>query len=222
MLNQLEWVPRPLATRRANTYTPVHDVQSCSYAGRGPLDALADIRAAPHSGVPCVEIYSNINITDMPQFRRGNPYFFSENPYQSVSFIHASKYREKVHAIHIAMQFAKKSRHCVITIDSQQQRTKIGALLHVARQSDLGLGPTNQIKSILFIHRNFRKRFRGVYSAKNQLMIDEVNHAPPKRNLPFFGNSAEKASCVMIKLLYFATHIHKLFFSNLPQIRITT
>ena len=30
---------------------------------------------------------------------------------------------------------------------------------------------SNQIKSILFIHRNFRKRFRGVYSAKNQLMF---------------------------------------------------
>ena len=45
-------------------------------------------------------------------------------------------YRENVHAIHIAMQFAKKSRHCVIKVDSQQQITKIGALLHVARQSD--------------------------------------------------------------------------------------
>ena len=74
--------------------------------------------------------------SDMPQFRGGNPYFFSENPYTSVSFIYASIYRENVHAIHIAMQFAKKSRHCVIKIDSQQQRTKIGALLHVVRQSD--------------------------------------------------------------------------------------
>ena len=46
--------------------------------------------------------------TDTPQFRGGNPYFFSENPYQSVSFIYASMYRENVHAIHIAMQFAKK------------------------------------------------------------------------------------------------------------------
>ena len=46
-------------------------------------------------------------------------------------------YRENVHTIHIAIQFAKQSRHCVIKIDSQQQRTKIGALLHVARQSDL-------------------------------------------------------------------------------------
>ena len=44
-------------------YTPVHDVQGCSYAGMGPLDSLADIRAGYHSGVPCVEIYSNINIT---------------------------------------------------------------------------------------------------------------------------------------------------------------
>ena len=72
---------------------------------------------------------------DTPQVRGGNPYFFSENPYQPVSFIYASMYRENVHEIHIAMQFANKSRHCVIKIDSQQQRTNIGALLHVARQS---------------------------------------------------------------------------------------
>ena len=44
-------------------HAPVHDVQGCSYAGRRPLDSLADIRAAHHSGVPCVEIYYNINIT---------------------------------------------------------------------------------------------------------------------------------------------------------------
>ena len=50
---------------------------------------------------------------DTPQFFGGNPYFFSENLYKSVSFIYASMYRENVHAIHIAMQFAKKSRHCV-------------------------------------------------------------------------------------------------------------
>ena len=58
------------------------------------------------------------------------------NPYQSVSFIYASMYRGNVHAIHIVMKFAQKSRHCVIKIDSQQQRTKIGTLLHVARPSD--------------------------------------------------------------------------------------
>ena len=74
---------------------------------------------------------------DTPQFRGGNPYFFSENLYKSVSFIiHASMYRENVHTIHIAIQFAKKSRHCVIKIDSQQQRTKIGAL----RGAAVGLG----------------------------------------------------------------------------------
>ena len=73
---------------------------------------------------------------DTPQFREGNPYFVNENPYQSVSIIYASIYRENVHPIHIAMQFANKSRHCVIKIDNQQQSTKIGALLHVARQSD--------------------------------------------------------------------------------------
>ena len=66
----------------------------------------------------------------------GKSSFFSENLYQSVSFIYASMYRENVHVIHIAMQFAKKSRHCVIKIDNQQQRSKIGASFHVARQSD--------------------------------------------------------------------------------------
>ena len=46
-------------------------------------------------------------VTDTPPFRGGNPYFFSENLSQSVSFIYASMYSENVHAIHIAMQFTK-------------------------------------------------------------------------------------------------------------------
>ena len=50
----------------------------------------------------------HVVIPDTPQFRWGNPYFFSENLYQSVSFIYASMYRENVHAIHITMRFAKK------------------------------------------------------------------------------------------------------------------
>ena len=67
---------------------------------------------------------------DTPQFRGGNPYFFRENPYQSVSFIYASMYSENVHAIHtMPYQFTKK-------IATLQQRTKIGALGHMARQSD--------------------------------------------------------------------------------------
>ena len=45
---------------------------------------------------------------DTPQFRGGNPYFFSENLYQSVSFIYASMYREYIHAIHIVKQFTQK------------------------------------------------------------------------------------------------------------------
>ena len=65
-----------------------------------------------------------VNLTQTRHnFVGGNPYSFSENLYQSVSFIYASMYR-------------KKWRHCVIKIDSQQPRTKIGALLHVARQSN--------------------------------------------------------------------------------------
>ena len=49
----------------------------------------------------------SIHNSDTPQFRGGNPYFFSENLSQSVSFIYASMYSENVHAIHIAMQFTK-------------------------------------------------------------------------------------------------------------------
>ena len=66
--------------------------------------------------------------TDTPQFRGGNPYFFRENPYQSVSLIYASMYSEHVHAIHTIPVYKK--------IATLQQRTKIGALGHMARQSD--------------------------------------------------------------------------------------
>ena len=81
---------------------------------------------------------------DTPQFRGGNPYFFRENLYQTVSFVDASMYRDTFHTISISMQFGKKSRHCVglIKMDSQRQRlgvaepkigpVEIGALRHVA------------------------------------------------------------------------------------------
>ena len=85
----------------------------------------------------CVKLTGCGGRADTRQFHGGNPYFFSEN--LSIRILHyfiASMYRENVHAIHIAKQFAKKMRHCVIKIDIQQQITKIGALLHVARQSD--------------------------------------------------------------------------------------
>ena len=88
-------------------------------------------------------IIVSFTYSDTPQFP-GGPYFFSENLYQSVSFIYASMYHENVHAIHIAMQFAKKSRHFVIKIDSQQQRTQIGVFLHVARSR---IRPTPLIQS---------------------------------------------------------------------------
>ena len=62
----------------------------------------------------------------------GNPYFYSENLYQSVSFIYASMYRENVRAIHIGMQFANKI--ATLCNKNRQPRTKIGALLHVAEK----------------------------------------------------------------------------------------
>ena len=57
-----------------------------------------------------------------------------------VRVAYASMYRENVQAIHIMMQFGKKSRHCVIKIDSQQQRTNIGALGPTSRGATVGLG----------------------------------------------------------------------------------
>ena len=61
-----------------------------------------------------------------------NPYFFSENLYQSVPFVDASMYCDTFNAIRIAMQFAKKSRHCVKKIASQRQR-------HGATEPKIGL-----------------------------------------------------------------------------------
>ena len=101
---------------------------------RALLEYLAlrpDVAVANH------EVVYFVN-SDTPQFRGRNPYFFSEILYQSVSLIYASMHRENVHAIHIAMQFVNKSRHCVIKIDIQQQRTKIGALPRV-RRTTVGL-----------------------------------------------------------------------------------
>ena len=81
-----------------------------------------------------------ISNADTPQFRGGNPYLFSENPYQSVSFIYASMYRENVHAIHITMQFLqKKSRHCVIQIDIQQQKKQNRSFTSRGATDGLGL-----------------------------------------------------------------------------------
>ena len=58
---------------------------------------------------------------DRPQFLWGNPYFFCENLYQSVSIGVASMYREIFHAIRVATQFAKKIRHCVDASNPNRQ-----------------------------------------------------------------------------------------------------
>ena len=93
--------------------------------------------------------FRKFHLADTPQFRGGNPYFFSENLYQSVSFIYASRKRSRDS---YPDAVCKKSRHCVIEIDSQQQRTKIGALLHVARQSNKAV---RQSPDLLFIATSF-------------------------------------------------------------------
>ena len=76
--------------------------------------------------------------TDTPQFRWGNPYFFSENPYQSVSFISASMYRENVHAIHITMRFAKQ----IVTLckKNRQPAAKNQNRSFTSRGATVGLG----------------------------------------------------------------------------------
>ena len=72
---------------------------------------------------------------DTPQFRGGNPYFFRENPCQSVSFIYASMYSENVHAIHTIPYKFKKNRDIAAKNQNRSVRshgTTVG----------LGLGPT--------------------------------------------------------------------------------
>ena len=62
---------------------------------------------------------------DTPQFCGGNPYFFSENLYLSIRILNL--------CIDVVCQ--KIATLCK-KINCQQQITKIGALRHVARQSD--------------------------------------------------------------------------------------
>ena len=132
--------------------------------------------------------------SDTPQFRGGNPYFFNENPYQSVSFIYASMYRENVHAIHIAMQFANKLRHCVGPNKSRQPAAK------------------NQNRS--FTSRGATVGLRLRLCCQSCSTGDEISR--------FSEILREKLVVSTMKLFCSAIHIHKLFFSNLPQIRITT
>ena len=65
-----------------------------------------------HTRTPCtfnciIDGTVSVFIADTPQFLGGNPYFFCENLYQSVSFVDASMYHAIFHAIRVAIQFAK-------------------------------------------------------------------------------------------------------------------
>ena len=74
---------------------------------------------------------------DTPQFLGGNPYFFCENLYQSVSFVDALMYRDIFHAIRIAKQFAKNrdntntNRQLLGATELKIGLVEIGALRHV-------------------------------------------------------------------------------------------
>ena len=107
--------------------------------------------------------------TDTPQFLGGNPYFFCENLYQSVSIVDASMYRDIFHAIRVATQFAKKLRHCVDA--SNPNRGLLGA---------------TELKNCLVKI--------GVLRHVARLSLILVNDDPRETKFP--GNLAEKASCV--------------------------
>ena len=112
---------------------------------------------------------------DMPQFCWGNPYFFSENLYQSVFFIYASMYRENVHAIHIKMRFAKK----IVTLcnKNRQPAAKNQNQSFTSRGATVGVGLRLRLTRSIVLHG--------------------------RRNLRFFGNFVEKASCVEDKTVLF-------------------
>ena len=80
----------------------------------------------------CLTQEHRYEIPDTPQFRGGNPYFFRENLYQSVSFIYASMYRENVHAIHIAMQLANKIATLCFKNQLQSVPGGMSEILHFA------------------------------------------------------------------------------------------
>ena len=70
---------------------------------------------------------------------RGKSVFFSVKiciiPYPSLNCMHRCIAKTFTRFIS-RCSLQTKSRHCVIQINSQQQRTNIGALFHVARHSD--------------------------------------------------------------------------------------
>ena len=120
-------------------------------------------------------VTKNNSNTDMTQFRWGNPYFFSENLYQSVSFIYASMYRENVHAIHITMRFAKQ----IVTLcnKNRQPAAKNQNRSFTSRGATVGVGLRLRLTRSIVLHG--------------------------RQNLRFFGNLAEKASCVEDKTVLF-------------------
>ena len=137
------------------------------------------------------------NDADTPQFRGGNPYFFCENLYQSVSFFDASMYLDTFHEIRIAMQFAKKT----------------ATLRNKNRQP--------AAKTWCYRTKNWSLR-NWSFTSCGATVTDIGQSRSTRRNLPFFGNLAGKASCVDDKTVVSLHILNNLFFRNLPQIRITT
>ena len=127
--------------------------------------------------------------SDTPQFRGGNPYFFRENPYQSVSFIYASMYSENVHAIHTIPVYYQFTKNRDIAANNQNWSFRsLGATVGLGLRLWLTTGQSSSTG-------------------------DEIS---------VFLKFTEKASCVDDKNCFVSLHIiHKLFFSILPQIRIT-
>ena len=134
--------------------------------------AIHATAAFDHSGVVllggcCI----SLDCSDTPQFRGGNPYFFRENPYQSVSFIYASMlaYSENVHAIHIAMQLKKIATLRMCSLHGNKNRQPAAK---------------NQ-------NRSFTSR--GATVGLGLRLIDLVNRAPRGTKSPVFRKFSTKS-----------------------------
>ena len=121
-------------------------------------------------------------IADTPQFRGGNPYFFSENLYQSVSFTYASMCIAKTLTRFISRCILqKKSRHCVgLPNKNRQPAAKNQKRSFTSRGATVGLGL--------------------------RLCLARLLGLQGRENLQFFGNLAEKIVVSTIKLFCFALH----------------
>ena len=138
---------------------------------------------AGYSSVALETIWLHEPHADTPQFRGGNPYFFSENPYQSVSFIYQSFIYQCIaktftRFIYHDAVFAKKIATLCNTNRHPAAKNQNRSFTSRGATDGLGLALRLWLTSSIVLHRR-------------------------RRNLPFSGNLEEKASCVDDKTVLF-------------------